>query len=30
MRFNGKGQVVIPGWLRKELDIEEGTRALVY
>ncbi len=30
IRFNGKGQVVIPGWLRKELDIEEGTRALVY
>ena len=30
IRFYGKGQVVIPGWLRKELDIEEGTRALVY
>jgi AbrB family looped-hinge helix DNA binding protein len=30
IRFNGKGQVVIPGWLRKELDIDEGTRALVY
>ena len=30
IRFTGRGQVVIPGWLRKELDIEEGTRALVY
>jgi bifunctional DNA-binding transcriptional regulator/antitoxin component of YhaV-PrlF toxin-antitoxin module len=29
IRFTGKGQVVFPGWLRKELDIEEGTRALV-
>jgi AbrB family looped-hinge helix DNA binding protein len=30
IRFTGKGQVVIPRWLRKELDIEEGMRALVY
>ena len=30
IRFTVKGQVVIPRWLRKELDIEEGTRALVY
>jgi bifunctional DNA-binding transcriptional regulator/antitoxin component of YhaV-PrlF toxin-antitoxin module len=30
IRFTGKGQVVIPRWLRKELDIEEGTRALDY
>ena len=30
IRFTGKGHVVIPGWLRKELDIEEGTRAIVY
>jgi AbrB family looped-hinge helix DNA binding protein len=30
IRFTVKGQVVIPCWLRKELDIEEGTRALVY
>lgn len=28
--FTVKGQVVIPRWLRKEFDIEEGTRALVY
>ena len=27
--FTVKGQVVIPRWLRKEFDIEEGTRALV-
>jgi bifunctional DNA-binding transcriptional regulator/antitoxin component of YhaV-PrlF toxin-antitoxin module len=30
IRFTGKGQAVIPGWLRKELDIEAGTRDLVY
>lgn len=30
IRFTVKGQVVIPQWLRKEFDIEEGTRALVY
>lgn len=29
-RFTVKGQVVIPQWLRKNLEIEEGTRALVY
>ena len=28
--FSVKGQVVIPRRLRKELGIEEGTRALVY
>jgi AbrB family looped-hinge helix DNA binding protein len=28
--FSVKGQVVIPRWLRKEFDIEAGTRALVY
>jgi len=28
--FTVKGQVVIPQWLRKEFDIENGTRALVY
>jgi AbrB family looped-hinge helix DNA binding protein len=30
IRFTVKGQVVIPNWLRKEFEIEEGTRALVY
>jgi AbrB family looped-hinge helix DNA binding protein len=30
IRFTLKGQVVIPSWLRKVFDIEEGTRALVY
>jgi AbrB family looped-hinge helix DNA binding protein len=30
IRFTVKGQVVIPSWLRKEFDIVEGTRALVY
>jgi AbrB family looped-hinge helix DNA binding protein len=28
--FSVKGQVVIPRWLRKEFDIEEGTKAFVY
>lgn len=28
--FTVKGQVVIPRWLRKLFDIEDGTRALVY
>jgi AbrB family looped-hinge helix DNA binding protein len=28
--FSVKGQVVIPRRLRKEFDIEEGTRAQVY
>ena len=27
--FSVKGQVVIPRWLRKEYEIEEGTRAYV-
>jgi AbrB family looped-hinge helix DNA binding protein len=27
--FSAKGQVVIPRWLRKEFEIEEGTRAYV-
>ena len=30
IRFTVKGQVVIPRWLRREFDIQEGTRALVY
>jgi len=30
IRFTAKGHVTIPGWLRKELEIDEGTRALVY
>jgi AbrB family looped-hinge helix DNA binding protein len=28
--FTTKGQVVIPRRLRRELDIEDGTRAVVY
>lgn len=28
--FSVKGQVVIPRWLRKEFEIEEGTQAQVY
>lgn len=28
--FTVKGQVVIPQWLRKQFEIENGTRALVY
>ena len=27
--FTTKGQVVIPAWLRRELHIEEGTKAVV-
>jgi AbrB family looped-hinge helix DNA binding protein len=27
--FTTKGQVVIPSWLRKQFDIEEGTKAVV-
>ena len=30
IHFTVKGQVVIPRWLRKEFEIEEGTRAYVY
>jgi AbrB family looped-hinge helix DNA binding protein len=30
IHFTLKGQVVIPRCLRKEFDIKEGTRALVY
>jgi bifunctional DNA-binding transcriptional regulator/antitoxin component of YhaV-PrlF toxin-antitoxin module len=30
IRFIGKGTVVVPWWLRKELDIKKGTRALVF
>jgi len=30
IRFTGKGQAVIPRWLRNELDIEGGACALVY
>ncbi len=28
--FTVKGQVVIPRWLRKDFEIGEGTRAVVY
>jgi len=28
--FSVKGQVVIPRWLRKEFEIDNGTRAQVY
>lgn len=28
--FSVKGQVVIPLWLRKQFDITEGTRAVVW
>ena len=30
IHFTIKGQVVIPQWLRKVFEIENGTRALVY
>lgn len=30
VHFGAKGQVVIPRHLRKDFDIEEGTRAQVY
>ena len=30
VNFGAKGQVVIPRQLRKEFEIEEGTRAQVY
>jgi AbrB family looped-hinge helix DNA binding protein len=29
VRFTTKGQVVIPSWLRKEFQIEDGTKAIV-
>jgi AbrB family looped-hinge helix DNA binding protein len=29
VRFTTKGQVVIPSWLRKQFDIEEGTKCVV-
>ena len=28
--FTVKGQVVIPRWLRKDFEINKGTRAVVY
>lgn len=28
--FTTKGQVVIPAWLRKEFQIEDGTKAIVH
>lgn len=29
VRFTTKGQVVIPAWLRKQFEIEDGTKAVV-
>jgi AbrB family looped-hinge helix DNA binding protein len=29
VRFTTKGQVVIPSWLRKQFNIEDGTKAVV-
>ena len=29
VRFTTKGQVVIPAWLRKQFQIEHGTKAVV-
>jgi AbrB family looped-hinge helix DNA binding protein len=29
VRFTTKGQVVIPSWLRKQFDIEDGTKCIV-
>ncbi len=28
--FTGNGRVIIPRWLRKDFEINEGTRAVVY
>lgn len=30
VHFTVKGQVVIPRWLRRQFEIEAGTRAIVY
>jgi AbrB family looped-hinge helix DNA binding protein len=30
VHFNSKGQILIPGWVRDDLEIKEGTRASVY
>jgi AbrB family looped-hinge helix DNA binding protein len=29
VRFTTKGQIVIPAWLRKQFEIEDGTKAVV-
>jgi len=29
VRFNARGQIVIPAWLRKQFHIESGTKAVV-
>ena len=29
VRFTTRGQVVIPAWLRKQFEIEDGTKAVV-
>lgn len=30
VRFTAKGQVVIPAWLRRQFQIEDGTKAVVH
>ncbi|MBM3860118.1 MAG: AbrB/MazE/SpoVT family DNA-binding domain-containing protein [Verrucomicrobia bacterium] len=30
IRFGARGRLVIPRWLRREFEIDEGTRAQVY
>jgi AbrB family looped-hinge helix DNA binding protein len=30
VHFNLKGQILIPIWVRNDLEIEEGTRALIH
>ena len=30
VHFNSKGQILIPAWLRDDLEIKKGTRAFIY